>query len=184
VLLPAGWTLELLSTGGRRQFDTNALISRYENRIATSVLLDVILMGQDKVGSYALAGVKKGLFTASLEAYLDQISAVFDTYLWPRLFALNGFTGYTDFPKLRHGTVESVDLETLGNYVGKLAGAGAPLFGSDIEDPLFQYLLAQAGLPSPGADAHAEATTEPKARAVSRDGQRRAVPAGSVLGSK
>lgn len=155
VILPDGWVLELLSTGGRRQFDTSAIITRYEQRIATSVLLDVILLGQDKVGSYALAGVKKGLFTASLEAYLDQVSAVFNTDCIPTLYALNGWTlpPNTDYPKLCHGTVESVDLETLGTYVQKLAQAGAPLFGADTEDELLGYLLDQAGLPKPGPGA-------------------------------
>ena len=147
VLLPDGWELTLLSTGGRRQFDTNAVITRYDNRIATSILLDVILLGQDKVGSYALAGVKKGLFTASLEAYLDQISSVWDSFATPRLFKVNNFQGYTKLPQLKHGTVEQVDLETLGNYLQKLAGAGAPLFGNDAEDKLMNYLLDSAGLP-------------------------------------
>lgn len=149
VLLPDGWELSLLSTGGRRQFDTNAVVTRYEQRIATSVLLDVILLGQDKVGSYALAGVKKGLFTASLEAYLDQISGVWDSYATPRLFKVNNFNDYTALPKLKHGTVEQVDLETLGNYLQKIAGAGAPLFGNDLENSLTTYLLDIAGLPKP-----------------------------------
>lgn len=155
VLLPFGWDLSLLSTGGRRQFDTNAIITRYEQRIATSVLLDVILLGQDKVGSYALAGVKKGLFTASLEAYLDQIAAVINEFCLPTLFRLNNMRPVNSqgYPKLMHGTVESVDLETLGNYISKLALAGAPLFGDVDEDALLGYVLDQAGLPKPNADA-------------------------------
>jgi hypothetical protein len=163
VLLPFGWDLKLLSTGGRRQMDTSEIITRYEQRIATSVLLDVILMGQDKVGSYALAGVKKGLFTASLEAYLDQISSVWNMHAIPQLFQLNGFNTDKGYPKLRHGTVESVDLETLGNYVQKLAGAGAPLFGNELEDPLLKYLLDQASLPMPGNGAVAEGAMPPTA---------------------
>ncbi len=145
VLLPSGWILTLLSTGGRRQFDTNALITRYEQRIATSVLLDVILLGQDKVGSYSLATVKKGLFTASLEAYMDQIAEVFNVHCIPTLFALNGFPTDKGYPRLKHGRVEAVDLETLGNYIQKLAMGGAPLFPNA---ELLSHLLSEAGLPS------------------------------------
>lgn len=166
VILPSGWKLTLLSTGGRRQFDTTAIITRYEQRIATSVLLDVILMGQDKVGSYALAGVKKGLFTASLEAYLDQIRDVWNDYAIPRLFKVNGFPTDKGLPKLQHGRVESVDLETLGDYVMKLANAGAPLFGDDTEDKLLAYLMSQGGLPMPGPGAEPSRMMNP-----SRDGE-------------
>ncbi len=47
--------LELLSTGGQRQFDTDKIIQRKEKRMAGALLADFILLGQDKVGSYALA---------------------------------------------------------------------------------------------------------------------------------
>lgn len=182
VLLPFGWELRLLGTGGRRQFDTTAIITRYEQRIATSVLLDVILMGQDKVGSYALAGVKKGLFTASLEAYLDQITSVWNDYAIPQLFQINGFKTDAGYPKLCHGTVESIDLETLGNYVGKLAGAGAPLFGNELEDPLLRRLLDEAGLPMPGGGAVPEDNKPPTARYRPR-GASTVVPAGGGKGT-
>jgi len=33
VLLPPGWTFTLLSTGGRRQFDTNAIVERYDKKV-------------------------------------------------------------------------------------------------------------------------------------------------------
>lgn len=42
VVLPAGYELELLSSGGTRQFDTNAIINRYDTRIAMTVLADFI----------------------------------------------------------------------------------------------------------------------------------------------
>ncbi|RJQ04432.1 MAG: hypothetical protein C4551_10790 [Bacillota bacterium] len=45
----------LLSTGGRRQFDTDSVIARYDQRIAMTVLCDFILLGHEKVGSFALA---------------------------------------------------------------------------------------------------------------------------------
>lgn len=141
IILPFGWELELLSTGGRRQFDTNAIISRYDNRIAMSVLADMVLMGQDKVGSYALAVTKKDLFANSLEAYLDIIGSVFQTQLIPRLWKLNGFT--TEMPEIKHGSVDTIDLDTLGNYVMRLSGAGAPFEWSTT----MPYLVEQAGMP-------------------------------------
>ena len=40
IVLPSGWEFTLLSTGGRRQFDTNAIIERYDTRMAMTVLAD------------------------------------------------------------------------------------------------------------------------------------------------
>ena len=62
VVLPAGYTLELLSSGGTRQFDTNAIINRYDTRIAMTVLADFIFLGHDKTGSWALSSDKTELF--------------------------------------------------------------------------------------------------------------------------
>ena len=45
------YELKLLSTGGSRQFDTNAVLGRYEQRMAMTVLADFILLGHEAVGS-------------------------------------------------------------------------------------------------------------------------------------
>lgn len=143
VILPFGWVLTLLSTGGARQFDTSKIITRYETRIATSVLADLVMMGQDKVGSYALAVTKKDLFSASLGAFLDIVANQYNTRTIPRLWRLNGFT--MPKPKLCHGQVETIDLDTLGNYIMRLAQAQAPI---DWETVL-PWANDQAGMPQP-----------------------------------
>ena len=62
VVLPHGFELELLSTGGTRQFDTNAIIERYDTRIAMTVLADFIFLGHQQNGSWALSSDKTELF--------------------------------------------------------------------------------------------------------------------------
>lgn len=156
VVVPNGWEFDLLKGGGSRAFNTNDIITRYEQRIATSVLADLVMLGQDKVGSYALAGAKKDLFSAALEAFLDQIASVFNTYCIPRLFKLNGFQGLTDWPKLCHGTVEDIDLATISELLTAMGAAGAPVFAGDTEDKLMNALLERAGLPSLTADDTSE----------------------------
>lgn len=155
-VVPDGWTFELLKGGGSRAFNTNDIIGRYEQRIATSVLGDVVLLGQDKVGSYALAGTKKGILSAAIESFLDSICSVFNTYETPRLFKLNGFQGLTDWPKLCHGPVEDVDLETIAALLTAMGAAGAPVFAGDLEDKLQNALLELMGLPSIQADDTSE----------------------------
>lgn len=113
VVLPGGWQLKLLSTGGSRQFDTNGIINRYDNRIAVTMLADIVMMGGDKVGSFALGEVKKSLLAASLEALIQHIADVFNTYAVPKLFQYNYFPGITDIPKIKPGEIETPDIKEL-----------------------------------------------------------------------
>lgn len=137
------YELKLLSTGGNRQFDTDKIVNRYDQRIAMTCLADFILLGQDKVGSFALASSKTNLFTTAIGGFLDMIAEVFNRYAIPRLFALNDFP-ISDYPKIKHGDLDSVDLDQLGNYIQKLSMSGMPLFPNpDLE----KHLLKVANLP-------------------------------------
>ena len=55
IVLGNGWKFSLTSTGGRRQFDTNQIIERYDTRMAMTVLADFVLLGHQAVGSFALS---------------------------------------------------------------------------------------------------------------------------------
>lgn len=113
VVLPHGWELKLLSTGGSRQFDTNGIINRYDNRIAITMLADIVMMGGDKVGSFALGEVKKSLLAASLEALIQHIADTFNTYAVPKLFKFNYFPGITGTPMIKPGEVETPDIKEM-----------------------------------------------------------------------
>ena len=144
--------LKLLSTGGSRQFNTNEIITRYDQRIAMTVLADFILLGHEKVGSFALSSSKTSLFAVALGTYLDIIGYVVNNYALPRLFALNGWP--TDrVPTVEHGDIETPDLKELGDYIAKLSGAGMELFP---DDNLENALREAAGLP-PKAEDDADA---------------------------
>lgn len=135
--------LSLLTTAGRRQIDVGEVVERYDRRIAMSCLADVILLGHEKVGSFALASSKTNLFATALWSFLDTIKAQFNRRAIPDLVRLNGWPEDLE-PTLEHGDIESVDLRELGEYVSKLAGAGATLFpDTDLENALRR----QAGLP-------------------------------------
>jgi len=139
------WELKLLSTGGRRQFDTDAIVARYDQRIAMTVLADFILLGHEKVGSFALGVSKVELFSTAVSAWFDEVESVFNRYAIPRLFAFNGWERPT--PRLAHDEIKPVDLEALGSFVQRVAAAGAPLFP---DDDLENELRARGGLPPRG----------------------------------
>lgn len=142
------YDLKLLSTGGRRQFDTNAIIQRYDERIAMTLLADFIMLGHSQTGTQALSVSKIQLFLDSLSAWLGQIAGVFNHHGIPRLLRLNGMD-ISKVPRINFAAPDNVNLAELGTFIQQLAGAGAPLFpDSDLED----YLREAAGLPRAEAE--------------------------------
>jgi len=144
IVLPFGWDLTLMNTGSRRQFDTNAILNRYDQRIAITMLSDIVMLGADKVGSFALANVKKSLLASSLEAQLSNIVSIFNKYAITQLIDFNVFPGITGYPKLKTSEVEVPDLTELGAYIKDLSGAKMPLF-PDID--LEEYLRSVGSMP-------------------------------------
>jgi len=121
------YDFKLLSSSGKRAFDTNAIIGRYDQRLSMVVLADFILLGHETHGSFSLSSSKTNLFASALGTWLGHIGEVFNTYAIPRLLELNGFN--TEFtPNLKHGDIESPDPKDLGELISNLAGAGMPLF--------------------------------------------------------
>lgn len=110
ILLPFGWKLELLTSGSSRQIDIGATIERYDNRIAITMLSDVILLG-NKSGSFALADTKQSMLAASLQSQLLNIADVFNTDAVPRLFQANNFVGLTSLPKIVPGQIQTPSLK-------------------------------------------------------------------------
>lgn len=141
ILLPHGWDLKLLASGSNRQFDTNAVINRYDNRIAITMLSDLVLIGGDKTGSFALADTKKSLLSTSLSAILNIIADVFNKYGIPKLFSYNNFPGITECPTLVPGQVDSPDLKEIAVLLRAM--------GIDIEGDLElqNYLRTVSGMP-------------------------------------
>ena len=110
ILLPYGWDLKLLTSGSSRQIDIGNTIERYDNRIAITLLSDIILLGS-KSGSFALADTKQSMLAASLQAQLLNIADVFNTKAVPRLFQANNFMNYESLPKIVPGQIQTPSLK-------------------------------------------------------------------------
>jgi hypothetical protein len=134
--------LSLLSSGGSRQFDTDKIIQRYDHRVAMSILSDFILLGSDKVGSYALGSTKMDLWSMAVDSIAKNIAEVINAYAIPRLMKLNGFDT-SRCPQLNYGEINHVDLTEIGDFVTKLAQAGVLVPDANLE----HYLRDLAGLP-------------------------------------
>lgn len=133
-------TFELAGTGSRRLFDTSGIIRRYDQAIAQTVLADFILLGHEKVGSFALADSKTDLFAVALGAWMKEIAAVLNRHAIPRLYALNGWkTGET--ATIVPGDIEKPDLEIFANAIERLTGTGWLTPGGDADEAQVRALL-------------------------------------------
>jgi len=146
------YDLTLLTSGGARQFDTDKIITRYDQRIAMTVLADFILLGHESVGSFSLSSDKTTLFSTAVGAWLDGVADVINRHAIPRLLRLNGIQ-VEELPELVHGDLEKISLEALSAFITAMNGAGMPLFpDQDLEN----YLRQQADLPMMSEEARAE----------------------------
>ena len=115
------YEFELTHAGGERQFDINETIRRYRGDIAIAMMADLILLGQERVGSFALARQKADMMTMGLEAWADHIAEVFNSHAVPRLFALNG-EPLDRLPIIVHSEVRTEDLRDMARLIREWGG--------------------------------------------------------------
>jgi hypothetical protein len=163
---------KLLSTGGTRQFNTNDVITRYDNRIAMTLLADFMMLGQQKVGSFSLVDSRTNLFSSAIGAVLDIACDVVNNFAIPRLIRLNDFN-VTEFPKWKRGAIGNVDLDVLSKFILTLAQSGYPMFPSP-DGKLEEYLQKVAHIPFTPEDTKRNKRLVPKSKP---NGQKTEIPA-------
>lgn len=141
LILPAGWDLKLLSSGSSRQINIGETIDRYDNRIAITMLSDIILIGNNKAGSFALADTKQSMLAAALQSQLYNISDVFNEKAVPDLFKYNNFPNITSYPKIVPGQIQTPSLKEVALI---LRAMGLNIAG-DID--MQNYLRSILGMP-------------------------------------
>lgn len=146
------YKFELMTSGGSRQFDTNTIIQRYEQRILMTVLADFIMVGHQDTGSYALHVDKTGIFRSALNAIVKSIADVLNRVEIPRLFALNGWN-LDRLPEFQPTDVDPPDLMQLGAFIQQMTNAGMTFFpDQDLEN----FLRTTAKLPEVSPEVAAE----------------------------
>ena len=138
------YKLELLSVGGggKGSVDVDAMIKRHQTNMLRAVLADWMMLGTGDTGSWSLSSDRTDQFGVVLGGIMDIICGVMNRQAVPALAQLNGWD-LEELPQLRHGDVESPDLEKLGNFIQKTIGAGAIVADNELED----YLREAAHLP-------------------------------------
>jgi hypothetical protein len=146
--------LKLLASGGKRNFDTNVIIERYQQQMASTVMADFLLMGHGSrgAGGSTLSADKISMFFKAVAALVKVIIDVLNKELVPLLGELNGIPE-ENYPAFFTDKPEQVDLGALGAYINALAASGMTMFpNKDLED----YLMEVAGLPEPTEETRAQ----------------------------
>lgn len=115
--------IELLSTEGKKNFDTNEVKQYYLNLIYTGLFADILVLGNNGVGSFALGQVKNSLTGAAVETILDNIVESFNRQVIRQLYELNGFDPARAC-KLDYDGINQTDLETLSKFIQRVASVG------------------------------------------------------------
>jgi hypothetical protein len=148
-------SFELAASKGTRDIDIDKVIRRHQHNIARTVLADFIMLGGSDRGSFALSQSKTDLFLRAIEGFTNAIASVINAQLVPRIWALNGFD-FAVMPKFAFGRVSPVDLEELGRFVARIAGANEDLFR---DEAIITDILDRAEIPVP---KDMSAVTKPK----------------------
>lgn len=135
------YELDLLSPSSTGTIDTSTAIERYERQIAQSVLGHFLVTGMQGVGAFSLHSSQTELFAVALGAHMDTIAQTVTQHAILPLVKLNGFDPNLA-PVMRHGDVETVDIDQLGAFIQRVTASGFIL-----NDDQMRWALRQAGFP-------------------------------------
>lgn len=160
--LPTGYSFKLLTSGGTRAHDTDKIIKRYSQRIATSLLSTFLLLGgSEGKGAQALSADLTSLFELAGTGILGGIASVINRFAVANLMRLNGVPPEL-WPELEHGGLSDAALRNLLNQLAGVMNAGGITHDPNLEASLRQKL----GLPEREAsDDQLDSETETQASA-------------------
>lgn len=140
LVIPEGWSLQLLKGENASNLKVDETIRRYDNRIAVSMLADLLLLGSDRTGSFAMAETKLDMFLYSLETIVKSICNTLNTQAVPKLFAVNNMS-LERLPKI---TTERIKDATVSDLAMLLRSLNIDVTK---DEGLFKFLMRSVGGP-------------------------------------
>ena len=117
------FSIELLSAEGKKNFDTVKIKEYYKTAIYTGLFADILVLGNNNVGSFALGQIKNSLTGSAVESMLDNIVEAFNRQVIRQLYELNGFDT-SRHCRLDYDGLNNTDLETLSKAIQRIAAVG------------------------------------------------------------
>lgn len=163
---PTGFKFKLISSAGVGRSNPDGAITRHRSELAMSLLAEFILLGQDGVGSYALATSKTTMFGAVISSVLQSISSVLNRFAVPRLMVLNGIAENLT-PTLEVADPSGTDIDQFASAISSLLTSNG--ISADLE--LENHIRAVLGLPEkPETPEQESAETPGETLQEERDG--------------
>lgn len=103
----------------KSDIDTNAIINRYETSILMTLYTDVMSLGQNGSGSFALSDSKTNLLALVIESIRNGLARNFQTAI-KKAYELNAVTPKGDLPTLQFDEIEKLDLEAFSRGMQRL----------------------------------------------------------------
>ena len=144
------YRFELLTSGGSRQFNLVEVLNMLETWILSTLASDLLSLGHNGTGSFALADVKNESMKRGIESLLDRIQESVNDQAIRKLFQLNPEFEISDLPKLVHDGITERDTVGLADYLVKIKQAGIPI---PLDKGMLKFILEQANIPIPSEDA-------------------------------
>lgn len=114
---------ELLGVEGGKSYDTTKIKEYYKNNILTALFADLLILGQNATGSFALGTTKMQLMGVAIEALLREIQDVVNNDLIRHTFELNGWD-IARMPTVHYGDFEADDLEAFSKAIQRMSSVG------------------------------------------------------------
>ncbi len=147
---PSGFKLGLLTTGGRRQIDTSGIVTRYDQRIAMTLIADLVMMGMSKVGTFSMFTGKTNLVTMALEALLKQIRDPLNLFVIPTVMEANGVPENL-WPHFVNGPIQAPPMTDIADFLARLTSGSPPVITAGPELENFLRGMYNIPLEEPGA---------------------------------
>lgn len=158
---------ELAAANGKKLVDTSQLKEYYTNQIMTTLLADILIMGQSTTGSYALGSLKNNLVGAMCKYLLDTILREVNRDLIKQLYELNGWDT-SRMCRLDADNVEDMDLEAFSKAVQRYASTSS----LEIDRPVLNKIRESLGVDAISEDEEPREEYMPNFASKASEGQK------------
>jgi hypothetical protein len=150
------WDIQLLSGQSVGLTDMAKAIDRLTRNLARALGVEQILLGENRIGSHALAKDKTQTLGMIIDSTLGEMGETFEKDILRPLFELNGWSEDLK-PTFKIEQVQYRDLDSIGEFIKSISQAGAPLMPTDPAIPKLYELL---GLPAPDPEEAMQLLTQ------------------------
>lgn len=132
---------EIKNISGTKSYDINKIIQRFTSEIQVGLYSDVLGLGGDGGGSFALSEVKLSILEMAVKSRLNEIKSQLNHDLVPQLFELNGWDT-TVLPYFDFEQVADYSLDEVSKYFQRLKATGLV----PVVPQVINHLMKKAGI--------------------------------------